>query len=142
MKGVCSFTLLIARICLGLIFLLAGVGKFMDYQGTAQEMASKGMTMVPLFLYAAVIVETLGGLALILGWFTRPAAGILALFLIPVTWIFHDFWNAPDAERALQMAMFLKNLAIIGGLLYAVGAGAGKFSVDGWRERSSEPGKV
>lgn len=134
----CSFSLLIGRILLSLIFILAGVGKFMDYEGTAQYMASKGMTMIPVFLYSAAVVELLGGLALLIGYKIRIAAIVLILFLIPTTLIFHDFWNVDVIAKQLQMILFLKNLAIMGGLFYVLGSGAGKFSLD--RCCDSSPG--
>lgn len=55
---------------------------------------------------------------------------VLFLFLIPVTIIFHAFWNSIPAEVAPQMIDFLKNLAIIGGLLYIIASGPGKASID------------
>lgn len=131
MKGVCSFTLLLGRLCLCVIFILAGVGKLLDYENTAKYMESAGMTMIPFFLYGAAIVEILGGLSLLLGYHTRVGATILLLFLIPTTVIFHAFWNLEGAERAVQMINFLKNLGIFGGLLYVLGAGPGRFSIDG-----------
>jgi putative oxidoreductase len=130
MHSLCSFSILIGRIGLSAIFILAGIGKFMDYSSTAAYMASKGMPVIPFFLYAAAIVEFLGGLGLLLGFKTRYCAAILALFLIPTTFIFHDFWNVEGVTRHLQMAMFMKNLAIFGGLFYVIGCGAGRFSVD------------
>lgn len=128
--GVCSFLLLLGRICLSILFLLSGIGKFMDPEATSLYMASKGMPMIPFFLYSAALLEVLGGAFLLFGLKTRLSAGVLALFLIPVTLIFHDFWDSPSTEVAEQMANFLKNLAIIGGLLYTVGCGAGKYSID------------
>jgi putative oxidoreductase len=130
MHVVCSFTAFIARLCLSAIFISAGFGKLLDYEATAVYMASKEMTMIPLFLYTAALIEILAGLALLLGYKTRYAAGILALFLIPATLIFHDFWNASGGDRHLQMIMFFKNLAIFGGLLYAVNCGPGSWSCD------------
>lgn len=128
--GSCSFLILLGRILMSVIFLMAGIGKFMDPSGTSLYMASKGMPMVPFFLYAAAIVEVLAGAFLLLGLKTRIAALILVLFLIPATLIFHDFWNSSPADVAAQMVNFLKNLAIIGGLFYIIGNGAGKFSID------------
>lgn len=132
MKACCSFSMLIGRVLLSIIFILAGVGKLMDFHGTAAYMTSKGMTMVPLFLYAAAVVEILGGLSLLLGFKTRVGAALLILFLVPTTAIFHDFWNYADPmEQNLQMINFLKNLAIGGGLFYVLGCGSGGCSVDG-----------
>lgn len=125
-----SFGLLLGRLCLSAIFIISGIGKFIDFDSNAQYMASKGLTMVPFFLVVAAIIEILGGLAILLGFKARIGAGILALYLIPVTFLFHDFWNVSGAEHLLQLIMFLKNLAIFGGLLYVVCSGAGRYSFD------------
>ncbi len=126
-----SIGMLLGRICLSAIFILAGVGKFMDYEGTAVYMASKGFTMIPLFLYAAAIVEIVGGLSLLLGVKIRWGAILLLLYLICITVIFHDFWNvAEPMARKMQMINFMKNLAIFGGLLYVVSCGAGGWACD------------
>jgi putative oxidoreductase len=128
-----SSALLLARICLAAIFLLGGISKFMDYNGTAAYMASYGIPMVPFFLVAAALIEIIGGLSLLLGLKTRWGAGLLLLFLIPVTGILHAFWSAAPGEQAMQMINFFKNLAIFGGLLYVLCWGAGEFSMDACR---------
>ena len=126
-----SCGMLIGRICLSAIFILSGIGKFVDYQSTAGYMAAKGMTMVPVFLYAAALIELIGGLSLLLGFKARCGAALLMLYLIPVTVIFHDFWNVSDAAMAkIEMIMFMKNLAIFGGLWFAISCGAGGCSCD------------
>lgn len=131
MTHLASLGMLIGRIALSTIFILAGLGKFMDVEGTSAYMASKGMTMVPFFLYSAAILEILAGLALLFGFKTRWAALLLALFIIPTVLIFHDFWNVSGpAERAVELVNFLKDWAIFGGLLYVACLGAGRYSVD------------
>lgn len=131
MQHLCSFTTLLGRICLSIIFILAGFAKLINYEATATYMAAKGMTMIPLFLYTAALIEILAGLALLVGYKARYAAIILALFLIPASLIFHDFWNiAEPAVKELEMIAFLKNLAIFGGLLYVVSHGPGRCSCD------------
>lgn len=112
------------------IFVLSGVNKFMDPSGSEAYMAAKGMPMVPFFLYAAAVLEVLGGLMIVFGYHARIAAAALFIYLIPVTYLFHDFWNATAAAQQVQMLFFLKNLAIMGGLLYVVSSGAGGWSFD------------
>lgn len=129
-KFLCSLLMFIGRLCIAAIFLLAGVNKFINFDQTVTYMASKGMTMIPLFLFGAATLEILGGLSLIFGYRTRLGATVLILFLIPTTIIFHDFWMASGAELAAQQINFLKNLAIVGGLLYVVCAGAGGCACD------------
>lgn len=134
MSSLSPFGFLLGRICISTIFILAAINKVMDYEGTAQYMASKGMTMVPVFLILAGLVEFIGGLFVLLGYRTRLGAILLLLFLIPTTIIFHDFWNQTDmASKHLQLNEFLKNLAIFGGLLYVLCVSAGRFSIDRFR---------
>lgn len=120
----------IARLCLASIFLVSSASKFMFFDQTSQYMASKGLTMIPLFLVGAAAVEFFGGLLLVLGYKTRLAASLLLLYLIPATVIFHDFWNLGGADQLEAQIMFLKNLAIFGGLLYVLACGAGMLAVD------------
>ena len=130
MKAIRSLLLFFARIAIAAVFIFAGANKIISYDTTAQFMASKGFTYIPAFLIGAALVELVGGLCLLLGYKTRFGAALLLLFLIPTTLIFHNFWMAPDAEKTLQQIMFLKNLAIFGGLLYVLCDGAGGCAVD------------
>lgn len=141
-KFTCATLLLIGRLCIAAIFILAGVGKFINFDETAAYMASKGMTMIPLFLFGAAMVEILGGLSLALGYKTRLGATILILFLIPTTVIFHDFWNVSGAEHTAQQINFLKNLAIFGGLLYVLSTGSGGCAWDACCCKSKQPEEV
>lgn len=130
MKVFQSLLTFIARLCMAAIFIWAAAGKIMFYDMNAQYMASKGLTMIPVFLFGAALVELLGGLSLILGYKTRIGALVLLLFLIPTTIIFHDFWNAEGAARISEQVNFMKNLAIFGGLLYVVAHGSGGCGID------------
>ncbi len=127
------------RIAIAVIFLLAGISKFLNPEATSLYMASKGMTIFPFFMYSAATVEIIGGLSLLFGFKTRCGALLLALFLIPATMIFHDFWNVGPGEEALQKVLFLKNLAIFGGLLFVVSAGAGGISIDRFCHKNELP---
>ena len=124
---------LIGRIFLSVIFILAGLGKIGDWSGTAGYMASRGMPAIPLFLTLAIVFEVLGGFSLLLGFKTKIGALALFLSLVPVTLIFHNFWTYPEAQQQIQMIMFLKNLAIMGGLLTLAAAGPGPLSLDARR---------
>lgn len=144
MRIVCSILMLIGRICMSIIFLLAGVHKLMDYSGTAEYMATKNIPAMP-YLLGAAFVEIIGGLSILLGFKIRFGAFLLILFLIPTTYIFHDFWNIQDPKTMQeQMAHFLSNIAIMGGLLYVFCAGAGGCSLDkscGHHTKPPEPGQ-
>jgi putative oxidoreductase len=134
-----SISLFIGRLCMCAIFIITGVWKFVNFNGVSQEMAAKGFPIVPFFLITAAIVEILGGLSLFFGYKTRFWAAILMVYLIPVTIIFHDFWNAAETQKYTQVIEFLKNLTIIGGLLDVIGAGPGRFSLDALNKKKSTP---
>jgi putative oxidoreductase len=126
---------LLGRILLSVIFIVSGFGKIMDWSGTEQAMINHGMTLVPFFLTLTIIIELGCGLALLFGWHTRFAAFILFLYLIPVTLVFHPFWNFTGPAQREQMINFLKNLAIMGGLLEFSAVGAYALSLDASRLR-------
>jgi putative oxidoreductase len=116
---------LIARIFLSAIFLKSALGKIMDPAGTQQFMASYGMPFTGLFLIGAIVLELAGGLSVLIGYKARWGAALLVIFLIPTTLIFHTKFS-----DAVQMIMFMKNLAIVGGLLMVAYFGAGPVSLD------------
>ena len=121
---------LLARILISQIFLISGIQKVFDPAGTQQEMASRGMIWIPLFLWAAVAIELVGGLSILLGFKVRLGALALFLFLIPVTFVFHNFWTYPPSEQRNQMFFFIHNWALMGGLLLLISFGAGPLSLD------------
>ena len=117
---------LIGRVLLGLMFLVSGIHKIADPHGTQQYMIMMGMTwMTTLFYIGAVAVEVAGSLSLLLGYRARAVGWLLFLFLIPTTLIFHTNFGDPN-----QMVHFLKNVSIMGGLLYVARYGAGRYSMD------------
>src|SRR5262245_53177706 len=125
-----SLAAFVGRIFLALIFVVSGVGKITGYAGTATYMASKGLPMVDLLLPLTIAVELGGGLLLAVGWKARWAAAALVLFLIPTTLIFHQFWGIDPKLVQMQKIHFLKNFAIMGGMLMVLAIGAGAWSVD------------
>jgi putative oxidoreductase len=76
------------------------------------------------------VIEVGGAILLIVGWKTRWAAWLLALFTVIATFAAHRFWEFEPAQQVGQMNNFLKNLAIIGGLLFLAAAGPGRMSAD------------
>lgn len=113
----------IGRILMAQLFLLAGFGKISGYAATQGYMEAMG---VPGMLLPLVIaLELGGGLALLLGWRLRWLAIALAGFTVVAAMIFHH-----DFSDQMQMIMFMKNMAIAGGLLYMAVLGAGELSLD------------
>ena len=127
---------LLARILLAGIFILAGVSKIGGFAGTQAYMAARGMPATAFLGFCAILIETGGGLAVLLGYKARPAALLLFLFLIPTTLIFHTAFGGsfPPEQAQMQQAMVLKNLAIMGGLLAIAVHGAGGLSFDARRK--------
>ena len=123
------------RILLALIFVISGWGKITGFAGSVAYASSKGLPFPQFLMPAAIVVELGGGLLLMLGWKARWVALAIFLFVIPTTLIFHDFWAAPPEQAQMQTIQFLKNLAIMGGLLYVIAFGAGSLSVDGAKRR-------
>ena len=120
------YTTLVGRLLMAAIFLMSGMHKISDPQGTQQYMQAMGMTWATTLLYlGAIVIEVGGGLSLLLGYWTRAGATALILFMIPTTLIFHT--NFADQN---QMIHFLKNLAMFGGLFYVAAYGAGPISLD------------
>jgi putative oxidoreductase len=123
-----ALIMLLARFCIAFIFLMSGLAKVMNPSGTQQYMAQYGMPLTFLFLIGAICVELLGGLSVLTGLKAKWGALVLFLFLIPTTLIFHR-----EFSDQTQVIMFMKNLAIMGGLLLLVCHGPGKISMDAFK---------
>lgn len=122
----------LGRVLLALIFVMSGLGKIADFAGTQEYMASYGMPATGLLLAGAIVIELLGGLAVLTGYRARLGAAALIVFLVPATLIFHTNF----AEQA-QVINFMKNLAIMGGLLFVIDRGPGPLSL-GARSRAAQ----
>ena len=121
---------LVGRILIALIFIFAGFGKITGFEGTVGYIASKGMPLPQLAAIGAIIIELGGGIMLLLGWKTRLAAMALFLFTGLAALIFHNFWAAAPDQAQNQMIHFMKNLAIMGGMIFVMVHGAGALSLD------------
>ena len=129
-EAVKTYGPLAGRILLALLFVTSGFSKLTGFEGTVGYIASKGLPLPQLAAAIAIVVEIGTGILLILGWQARWAAGVLFLFLIPTTLIFHPFWAADAASKGMEQIQFMKNLCIMGGMLYVMAFGAGSFSLD------------
>ncbi len=145
MRVVQLFLACLGRILISLIFILAAIGHMMDWQGSVQ-LLTQGLHAwtgyaasmpqiipiidqllghVPLLMGIAVVFMFLGGLFVFFGVKTRFGAFLLLLFLVATSLIMHPFWYLHAPDRELQMIMFMKNLSIMGAMLYLLAFGNG-----------------
>ncbi|WP_443216164.1 DoxX family protein [Rhizobium sp. CF122] len=118
----------VGRILISLIFLLSGLNKLTAPIMTIGYIESVGLPFPTLAYGTAVIVEVIGGAALVLGYQTRLVAAVLTAFSRATAVSFHN-----DLADLNQFVHFFKNVAMAGGLLHVIAFGGGKFSIDGWR---------
>ena len=114
---------LVARILISALFLLNGVFKISNYDGTVGWMESFGIPGI--FLIPAIILEIVGPILIILGYKAKIAAGLLSLFCIATAVIFHN-----DFSDQMQLGSFLKNIALAGGFLFIFINGTKDLSLD------------
>lgn len=128
-----GFVPLIGRILMSVVFVLGGIGKITGFSMEEGMLAAKHLPLPAMALGIALVVELVGGLAILFGLFTRLTAWILFFYLIPTTFLFHNFWAFQGMDRINAMIHFEKNLAIMGGLLILATLGAGGISIDSSR---------
>jgi putative oxidoreductase len=116
---------LVGRILMALIFLSSGYSKVTGFERTAGYIASKGLPAPSLLAVGAAILELGAGVMLVVGWRARWAAAALFVFTALAALFFHNFWAMPAEQAGNQMIHFMKNISILGGLLYIVTHGSG-----------------
>ena len=114
---------LLGRILISALFLLSGVFKISNYDGSVDWMESFGMPEI--LIIPAIILEVIGPILIIIGYKARIAAGCLSLFCIVTAIIFHN-----DFSDQMQFTSFLKNIALAGGFLFIVVNGTKDFSIE------------
>jgi len=120
------------RFLITLLFLRSAFGKITGFTAVSGMMAKKGMPFAEAFLVGAIVLEIAGSLMILLGWRARLGALLLAIFLIPATLIFHNFWAVDPAqlrEVVNQTNHFYKNVSILGALVFIMGMGSGALSL-------------
>jgi putative oxidoreductase len=122
---------LLARVALAAIFIWSGLDKVLLHTaGNVGYMQAYHVPLANILVYPAGLFELAGGLLILVGWQARAAALVLALFTVLVTPIFHNFWTVPADQALNQTIHFMKNIAIIGGLLHVAARGSGRLSID------------
>lgn len=134
----------IGRICISLIFIIIGcasiyswqtteidlVNAFSAWQGyaTSEEVSAMFGTFISaasLLMLAAILLQLAGGVLLFLGFQVRLGAFLLLIYLIPTTILYHHFWFLTGHAQSLELILFLKNIAIAGGLIVVLAQGKG-----------------
>jgi len=122
----------LSRVMIAMIFLMSAVGnKIPKFNDVANLMASKGVPLPQIALAGAIVFLVAGSLSVIAGFKTRSGAAMLLVFLVLATYFFHDFWNFRGQEQQLQMIQFMKNISLMGTMLFLIANGPGAMSVDG-----------
>jgi len=129
-KHVADWAALLGRIGLALIFLWSGYGKLADIPNTVGYMNAYHVPMANVLVWPAAFLELIGAAMLLAGWKARWGALALAAFTIVSAVIFHNFWAAPPDQALNETIHFMKNVAIMGGLLQVFAFGAGHYAVD------------
>ena len=131
-----NFLLLAGRLLMGWIFVESGWRKLFAMDAFVASLANRRVPYAGVLGWIGGAVEFFGGLAILLGAWTRCAALATIVFVIAATLIGHRYWELTDlAARRMQQSHFWKNVTIIGGFVLILATGGGRWSVDGWRRR-------
>ena len=125
---------LLGRLFFVAIFLTAGPNHFAKQ--TIAYAASQGVPLASVAVPISGLLAIIGGLSILLGYRAKIGAWLIVAFLVPVTFMMHKFWTVADPMMAqVQMVMFMKNVAMLGGALLISQFGAGPLSLDARRAR-------
>lgn len=122
--------LLLARVLLAAMFVIFGWSKLTGFSGTVALMTALHLPVPTVAAVVVVVMEFFVGIAIVIGFYTRPVAMLLALYTLATAFIGHHYWTMPDAERMANMINFYKNISIVGGLLLLSVSGPGRYSID------------
>ncbi|MEL6986931.1 MAG: DoxX family protein [Bacteroidota bacterium] len=121
---------LLARICIACIFIYEAYDLTAFMKDNKLKMTEYGLTWnQDLLIIAAIVLLYVGGILLLIGYKTSLGALLLLAYWVPLTFIVHSFWNDPEDIKRIQSILFMKNVAIIGGLIMVLVNGSGRFSV-------------
>lgn len=121
---------LLGRILLSFIFIYEAIDSILYFQKTKMLMTAYGINFQQdIVLIGAILILLAGGTLLLIGYRIGLGALLLMLYWIPVTFIVHSFWNDPLPDRRLESILFMKNIAILGGLMFMAVNTSGKYSI-------------
>lgn len=121
--------LLLGRILFSSIFIIKGFRHFSDQ--TVQHAIEKGVSSAPFLVPLAGVIALAGGLSILLGYKARFGAWLIVIFLLPTTFMIHQFWGIEDSYSAMmEQYCFMKNISLLGAALMITYFGAGPASID------------
>jgi len=121
----------LGRLMIATIFFMSAVGnKIPQFNNVAAAMAAEGVPQPQILLVGAIVFLVVGSLSIIVGYRARIGAGLLFVFLALATYYFHDFWKLTGADQQAQMIQFMKNLSMMGTMLFIMANGSGAMSLD------------
>ena len=121
----------LGRLLLSTIFLLSAVGnKIPHFNDVAKVMETVGIPAPQLLLVGAIVFLVVGSVSVSVGYKARLGAVLLLIFLVMASYYFHPFWKLTGQAQQEQMIQFLKNLSMMGAMLFLVANGPGPMSVD------------
>lgn len=138
MHAIQGLVSLVGRLMIVGIFLASGIMKIPQFNGIVEIMVTKGIQQPQVMLVGAIAFLIIGSVSIIIGYHARLGALLLLVFLAAATYYFHAFWKLPPDAPDLQteMAHFMKNVALMGTMVFIMANGAGPWSLDA-RSRSA-----
>ena len=128
-----KYTVLLGRILYSLIFLNSGLFHFSAM--AVGYASSQGVPLASFLVPFSGVMAIVGGLLILFGYKAKWGAWLIVAFLIPVTFMMHAFWKETDPmQKQIQMAMFMKNISMLGGAFLITWFGAGPVSFDSRRK--------
>ncbi len=138
-KPLAGILSLLGRIFLCIIFFMAAVAtKIPNFSMIVEKMEEKGVPAPEFMLVCAIVFLLAGTLSIVLGYKARVGGLLLFIFLVLVTYYFHDFWTLEEPDRGKQLGQFMKNLALMGAMLLIMANGVGAWSLDACGCRKKE----
>jgi putative oxidoreductase len=133
---------LIGRILISAIFFFEAIDSIMFADKAKMTMAEYHITWKPdLLLYSSIVALVIGAIMLLIGYRIRVGVWLLLCYWLPVTFIMYSFWNDPVETQRINAILFMKNVAVAGGLLMIAAHGGGKYSVQRLFRFSKIPNK-
>ena len=131
-----DLALLLGRVAIAAVFIPSGFTKLLHLEGFIASMDGRGVPFAWLLAPLGALIEFLAGIAVVVGLNVRIASLLMILFTVAATLIAHRFWEFQGAARQTQQTQFFKNLAIVGGFVFLMVNGGGRYCIDRLWQRS------